>query len=998
MGAQLHGFVRVWGWRSLAMLLLAGALAAPAMAQGSRDGLIEKGNYDKARVKLLKDLGKDPGDVPTLYSLTKLYSTAGNPGSRSDSAYLFIREARLRYNAADLRDRERWVKDGLNDQALSDLKWTVIQQAFDRAMAARTTAAAEHFLKVYDEAPAGQRDRARALIATLAYESALQRNTIDAYTDFLKRFPGAAEAAAATEKRNTLAYEQARLADDIDAYEAFLRTYPLAREATKAMERRDELAFAEAERANTLDAYEDFVVRHPKARQVAEARRRLHNLAYAAIANSTRSADFDTYLSTYPESEFASLARERRDKCFIAERTHAGDGWSFKRFVDQFPKHAFVPTAIDSMHAIATRTHDILLLKHLLDTQAESLGRDRLADELYGAASKDGRSSTLEWLREQVGWEGLSGAEEEAFQEDMQLAAMLSGFDLDRIQTSQIPQIEAYIKAAAPRRMAYDALVALAQNLIGDRNWSEALRQVERFDRNFGNDRHYLELMALLKAREERDVKRTPFGPPITAKSGWEYVPTISGDGEVLLFCGRNRPDNIGGEDIFESRAIGGRWAAPAVVDELSSTSDNDAPVHLSTDGTELYLFRNGDLMHTQRTSYGWEEPTDLGEPINVGPWNSDAQLTADGQALLFTSQRDGGYNVDEADHRNEYPTDIYVSERMANGKWGPPINLGAVINTTGCERTPFLHPDMRTLYFSSDGHGGLGRLDVYRTRRLSEDSWTHWSTPENLGKEINGVGRDWGYKFSTDGTWAYFSGSEAGSGNFNATAQEDQQLYRVNIPPRLRPDHVATVKGQLLDSDNKPVSAKLVWEDLSTATRMGEANSDPADGSYFITLPMGRIYGYYTETETFFPISGNLDLRAAQEAEERVDTIRLFTLDELVAEGRAMPINNIFFEFGRKDLLPFSIPELRRVAAVLKQHGLRVEIAGHTDDVGTDAMNQELSEWRAATVRNFLVRQGCDPDQLTTIGYGKSRPVADNTTDAGRALNRRVELRFLEE
>jgi outer membrane protein OmpA-like peptidoglycan-associated protein len=205
-------------------------------------------------------------------------------------------------------------------------------------------------------------------------------------------------------------------------------------------------------------------------------------------------------------------------------------------------------------------------------------------------------------------------------------------------------------------------------------------------------------------------------------------------------------------------------------------------------------------------------------------------------------------------------------------------------------------------------------------------------------------------------------------------------------------------VKGQLLDSDNKPVSAKLVWEDLSTATRMGEANSDPADGSYFITLPMGRIYGYYTETETFFPISGNLDLRAAQEAEERVDTIRLFTLEELVAEGRAMPINNIFFEFGRKDLLPFSIPELRRVAAVLKQHGLRVEIAGHTDDVGTDAMNQELSEWRAATVRNFLVRQGCDPDQLTTIGYGKSRPVADNTTDAGRALNRRVELRFLEE
>ena len=984
--------------RWLAVLLFGPFLAATGVAQGSRDGLIEMGNYDKARVKLLKDIQKAPADVPALYSLTQLYNTAEYPGSRSDSAYRFVREARMHYNAASPKERERWMKDGLNDQVLDDLKWAVIQHAFDRAMATRTTAAAEHFLKVYDEAPMGQRDRARALIATLAYEAALQRNTIDAFNEFLKRFPAAAEAATATEKRNTLAYEQVRLADDLDAYEAFLRTYPTAREASKAIERRDELAFTAAERANTLDAYEEFVVRYPKARQSAEARRRLHNIAYAAIANSTRSADFDTYLRTYPESGMASLAREQRDKYYIAERTHAGDGWSFKRFVDDHPQHAFTAAAVDSMHAIATRTHDILLLRHLLDTRADALGREQLITDLQAAAGRDGRYSTLQWFSNLVEEEEVPYELQEALVEDMALALQSRTFDLDRIQTSQIPQIEAYIKAAAPRRMACDALVALAQNLIGERNWSGALQQVLRFDRYFGNDRHYLELVALLKAREERDVRRTPFGPPITARTGWEYVPTISGDGEVLYFCGRDRPDNIGGEDIFESRNVGGRWMAAMPVNDLCSSSDHDAPVHLSTDGTELYLFRNGDLMHTRRTGYGWEAPSDLGEPINVGSWNSDAQLTADGQALLFTSQRDGGYNVDKADFRNEYPTDIYVSERKPDGGWGPPINLGAVINTTGCERTPFLHPDMRTLYFSSDGHGGLGRLDVYRTRRLSEDSWTHWSPPENLGKEINGVGRDWGYKFSTDGTWAYFSGSEGGSGNFSASAQEDQQLYRVNIPPRLRPDHVATVKGQLLDSDNKPVSAKLVWEDLSTATRMGEAHSDPADGSYFITLPMGRIYGYYTDTKAFFPISGNLDLRDAEQAEERVDTIRLFTLDELVAEGRAMPINNIFFEFGRKDLLPFSVPELRRVAAILKEHGLRVEVAGHTDDVGTDAMNQELSEWRAATVRNFLVRQGCDPDQLTTIGYGKSRPVADNTTDAGRALNRRVEMRFMEE
>ena len=174
---------------------------------------------------------------------------------------------------------------------------------------------------------------------------------------------------------------------------------------------------------------------------------------------------------------------------------------------------------------------------------------------------------------------------------------------------------------------------------------------------------------------------------------------------------------------------------------------------------------------------------------------------------------------------------DIYIASKQSNGQWGEAKKLSATINSRYTERSPFLHPDMKTLYFSTDGHGGLGKLDVYRTERLYDSCWNCWSEPVNLGKEINSVESDWGYKISTGGQMAYFSKIEPYSNSLD--------LYSVNLPIHLRPGYVATVSGRLVDSEDEPIEASMRWEDLETGEVIGQSKSDPKDGNYFIVLPL---------------------------------------------------------------------------------------------------------------------------------------------------------------
>lgn len=674
------------------------------------------------------------------------------------------------------------------------------------------------------------------------------------------------------------------------------------------------------------------------------------------------------------------------------ENTIVGNWKSYKSFIEKFPQSSWIGAAQDSIFFYASKTLETNILQYCCDHFSGNRRNTALL-LFHDVITDDGEMITLNLFYTRYNDKFLSAIKSN----DYKVATLGNKLELFKPYVQKdFANYDKYIRKAAPREKAFVALQRMMAHDIASKNWKAALNTMNTYSAFFGQkSKHFNDLMATLKAEWDNSVKINNVGVGVNTLEGGEYAPVISADDKLLYFCGKGRENNIGGEDIFVSAKKDGLWGKAKLVQRLSQENSNDAPLSVSSDGTVMNLFQSGQLFFSVKTNNGWSTLFKFPKQINSCDWQSDALLSSDGKALMFTSIKNGGYNLYEYTenfHGDFQPsTDIYVSLLNENDEWGQPINLGNIINTPYAERTPFLHPDMKTLYFSSDGHGGLGKHDVYKSTRLADSCWNCWSEPVNLGKEINTEESDWCYKISTDGEKAYFSKQN------NESENDNLDIYSVNLPKPLRPQHVATISGKLLDRDNQPVAAEIRWEDLETWVNVGRSKSDPTDGSFFIALPKGKIYGYYVESDDYYPVSNNIDLRKSNDESLAIEkNINMVTYKQMVDQGIVVSLNNSFFNTAESTLLPYSLPELRRIAAIIKSKNLKVEISGHTDNVGNDDKNMLLSQQRAEAVRDFLVQEGCLADKFVVIGYGELRPVASNDTEDGRAKNRRVELRFV--
>ena len=266
----------------------------------------------------------------------------------------------------------------------------------------------------------------------------------------------------------------------------------------------------------------------------------------------------------------------------------------------------------------------------------------------------------------------------------------------------------------------------------------------------------------------------------INTEQGEEYGPTLTVDDQTLYFVGLNREDGSTTEDIYVSRRDPktGEWSRARRVPELSNPYRNEAPTSISGDGRTMLLFVEGRMCFCVRNAQGWSEPRPLPSYLQLGNWQADAMITADGSALLFAANY-------PAEGESKPSLNIFVSERQPDGRWSKPYSIGPAINTPGMERSPFLHPDGKTLYFSSDRPGTLGELDVWVARRTNDTCWTCWSEPVNLGPEINTAGRDCWYKISTDGATAYFARKSG----------RRHDIYAATLPQEMRPEPVTVLR-----------------------------------------------------------------------------------------------------------------------------------------------------------------------------------------------------------
>ena len=254
-----------------------------------------------------------------------------------------------------------------------------------------------------------------------------------------------------------------------------------------------------------------------------------------------------------------------------------------------------------------------------------------------------------------------------------------------------------------------------------------------------------------------------------------------------------------------------------------------------------MLLFVEGRMCFSVRQGNMWSEPRPLPQYLQLGNWQADAMITADGQALLFAAHY-------PAEGEEKPSLNIFVSERDAQGRWGKPYSIGGAINTSGMERSPFLHPDMKTLYFSSDREGTTGDLDVWVSRRLSDTCWNCWLAPENLGPQINTTGRDCWYKITADGRQAYYARK---SGRVH-------DIYAVSLPEDKRPEQITVLTA------NTPIAIEnLLFE---TGSDVIMANSLPELKRIAVFI---QTYGYRVR------LAGHTDNIGQAEANKKLSQAR---------------------------------------------------------------------------------------------------------------------------
>ncbi len=572
---------------------------------------------------------------------------------------------------------------------------------------------------------------------------------------------------------------------------------------------------------------------------------------------------------------------------------------------------------------------------------------------------------------------------------------MLSQICLDGKREKEAAAYYAKALDLDPEASAY-AYLKLARVRFNVGEYQEALTDLDSYTQKGGGDEEQ-------DAEAERLVKScrfaihalahpVPFHPenlgPAVNSDLMEYWPSLSVDEKILYFTvlvAKNpdlplRPGNVQ-EDFFYSLKEGEEWGQRVNLGPPINTRDNEGAQTVTADGTQMFFtacnredgLGQCDIYFTKYMNGKWTKPGALGAPVNTAFSEKHPSVSADGRYLYFASNRPHG--------KGDY--DLWMSTLGQDG-WGVPVNLGDSINTPETEQSPDIHPDNMTLYFASSGWPGMGKNDLFVSKRDRNGNWT---TPENLGYPVNTGDEEIGLFVDAEGNKAYFA-SDRREGT-------DTDIYTFDLPVEDRPVPVSYVHGRVYDSENmKSLDAVIQLIDLEKNEVVMETGSKKADGEYLVCLPSGRDYALNISRPGYLFFSGNFSLNGNF---SRLEPMKKDIPLDPVEAGKSIVLNNIFFETDSYTLDPRSRAELDKVVEFLKMNPATViEIAGHTDETGTAAYNMQLSARRAGSVVNYLLANGIASSRLKSKGYGDKKPVAANDTEEGRAQNRRTELLIL--
>ena len=466
-----------------------------------------------------------------------------------------------------------------------------------------------------------------------------------------------------------------------------------------------------------------------------------------------------------------------------------------------------------------------------------------------------------------------------------------------------------------------------------------------------------------------------------------EYWPSITADGQTMMLTRqsfrKNFPSGLsqGQEDFYISFMSESGWVEAKNAGEPLNTVNNEGAQTLSSNGRYMYF--------TACDRPGGAGSCDIYfSALRNGRWSPPYNLGSPVNSPSWEStpsvSADGNLLFFSSSRSGGMGgKDLWVSFLNKKAAWSSPVNLGKNVNTEYDEMSPFIHFDGKTLYFASDGRPGMGGFDIYFTRMLDDTTWTE---PQNLGYPINTSSDDMGLVIEADGKKAYFSSKR--------DTKNGKDIFFFILDESVRPDPVSYLKGKVFDKETgKHLTADYELINLSTNKVTIKSTTDE-EGNFLVCLPSGYNYGINITRTGYLFHSENFILEGVHSVMEPL--VKRISLKP-ARVGEKMLLANVFYEIDSWQLKNESMEELNNLADMLTYNKtLIVEIGGYTDSTGTDEYNLLLSEKRALSVVNYLISNGIPASRLLYKGYGNASPVGDNITSEGRKLNRRTEAKIV--
>jgi outer membrane protein OmpA-like peptidoglycan-associated protein/tetratricopeptide (TPR) repeat protein len=494
-----------------------------------------------------------------------------------------------------------------------------------------------------------------------------------------------------------------------------------------------------------------------------------------------------------------------------------------------------------------------------------------------------------------------------------------------------------------------------------------------------------------------------------------DFAPSLSIDGEVLMFNSKRKnnhqPNELGEYDseIYTSTFNGTKWSEPKNVGAPLNTPQDDAASNLSYDGQRLLLWKKENdgstvVYESKLKGLSWSEPyPKMSYIVNKEQNTTYACYEPLDIKIYYITDKRGDRNIDFSGLMAQY-----------ENKWGKGQSASHTINTKFHEESVYIHPDGRTMYFSSQGHNSMGGTDIFVVRK---NDLEQWGVPENLGYPINTPYDDMFFAATANGKYAYIAsnrpGGKGGMDIYKVTfwgpdkqfdiATEDYLLASIAKPIKdnsiakkveVEKNSLTVFKGTVIDAiTRKPIEAELEIIDNTKGESISTFTSNSATGKFLLSLPAGKNYGITVKKEGYLFHSENFNIPDLSDFNMIDKQVELNN----IKIGSKIALRNVFFATGKSTITSDSYPELDRLVKLMNDvPKLRVEISGHTDNQGSDQLNTKLSQERAQAVMDYLIGKGINKSRLEAMGYGPNRPMDTNETAEGRQNNRRTELEII--